>query len=61
MTSKKSISELPEQNNLSLEEVRSIPGFKNFSDEKLKEIIESVKELSLLLNMSPSVDIILKK
>ena len=48
MTDQKSISDLP-QNNLTIEDVRSIPDFSNFNDEKLQVMVESIKELTFLL------------
>jgi hypothetical protein len=51
----------PEINNITIEELRRIIGFENFSDTELLKISESIKELALLLNLVPSVDQFLKK
>lgn len=61
MTSEKSITESPQENNITIEELRSIPDFANFSDDELHGVAESIKELALLLNTMPMVGTIFKK
>ncbi len=41
---------------LSLEKIRSIPEFENFSDDQIRDIEASIKELSLLLYQIASQD-----
>lgn len=59
MTNKNSIGELS-KNNLTIEDIRSIPDFTNFSDEEIIVIVESIKELAMLLYKIQSEDMICK-
>ena len=56
MKNEKPIADMHQQNNLTIEQVRSLPGFDHLSDDQVSELIEDIKELALLLNRIPSVD-----
>ncbi|CAN5680631.1 hypothetical protein BH11BAC1_BH11BAC1_16520 [soil metagenome] len=51
----------PEKKDITIEELRQISGYENFSDQELIKISDGIKELALLLNLVPSVDQFLKK
>ena len=56
MTDEKSITEVPQDNNVAIDGLRLIPGFANFCDDQLLEVTESIKEFALLLNTIPPVE-----
>lgn len=56
MSDEKPITDTRQENNVTVDELRSIPRFANFSDEELQDVAESIKEFALLLNNIPSVE-----
>jgi hypothetical protein len=56
MTDEKTTSELQQENSITVDELRSIPRFANFSDDELREVAESIKEFAILLNTIPSAE-----
>ena len=46
---------------ITIEEIRHISGMENLTDEDLLTVINSIKEFSLILQLIPSIDKVIKK
>lgn len=49
MNNTKSISLQRRKTDLTIEEVRALPGYENLTEEEAESILQSIKELSLLI------------
>ena len=49
MLKEKLISDSDGKKDITIEDIRSVPGLENYSDEQLQENVDSIKELALIL------------